>query len=109
MAQALVENMTTKWDPKKYKDDYRDALIEVIEEKVEAGGEEIEEKPKLKKPSSKIIDLVAVLQQSLAKTRRRQEEANEQGSEVAFAEGRMRPLPNRASGTDFWLLIQTNV
>src|SRR5881394_1530554 len=65
MAEALVKNMTSKWDPKKYKDDYRDALMEVIEEKVESGGKEIEEKPKEKKPSTKVIDLVAVLQESL--------------------------------------------
>jgi DNA end-binding protein Ku len=68
MAEALVESMSAKWNPKKYKDDYRDALMEVIEEKVEAGGEEIEEKPKPKKPSPKVIDLVEVLQQSLAKS-----------------------------------------
>ncbi len=68
MAKALVESMTSEWDPKKYKDDYRDALMDVIEEKVESGGEEIEEKPKAKKPTSKVIDLVAVLQQSLAET-----------------------------------------
>jgi DNA end-binding protein Ku len=68
MAKALVESMSSKWDPEKYKDDYRDALLEVIEEKVEAGGKEIEEKPKEKKPSTKVIDLVAVLQESLAKS-----------------------------------------
>jgi DNA end-binding protein Ku len=68
MGKALVQSMASKWDPKKYKDDYRDALLEVIEEKVEAGGEEIEEKPKTKKPSSKVIDLVAVLRESLAKS-----------------------------------------
>src|SRR3979411_150908 len=65
MAEALVKSMTEKWDPEKYKDDYRDALMEVIEEKVESGGKEIEEKPKEKKPSTKVIDLVAVLQESL--------------------------------------------
>jgi DNA end-binding protein Ku len=65
MAEALVKSMTAKWDPEKYKDDYRDALMEVIEEKVESGGKEIEEKPKEKKPSTKVIDLVAVLQESL--------------------------------------------
>jgi len=65
MAEALVKSMTSKWDPAKYKDDYRDALMEVIEEKVESGGKEIEEKPKEKKPSTKVIDLVAVLQESL--------------------------------------------
>jgi DNA end-binding protein Ku len=65
MAEALVKSMTSKWDPAKYKDDYKDALMEVIEEKVESGGEEIEEKPKEKRPSTKVIDLVAVLQESL--------------------------------------------
>jgi DNA end-binding protein Ku len=68
MAKALIDNMSSEWNPTKYKDDYRDALLEVIEEKVESGGEEIEEKPKPKKPSSKVIDLVAVLQESLART-----------------------------------------
>ena len=69
MAKALVDNMTSKWDPEKYRDDYREALMEVIEEKVESGGEEIEEKPKPKKESTKVIDLVAVLQESLEKSR----------------------------------------
>jgi DNA end-binding protein Ku len=48
MANALVESMSSKWDPEKYHDDYREALLEVIEEKVESGGKEIEEKPKEK-------------------------------------------------------------
>jgi DNA end-binding protein Ku len=65
MAEALVKSMSSKWNPEKYKDDYREALMEVIEEKVELGGKEIEEKPKEKKPSTKVIDLVAVLQESL--------------------------------------------
>lgn len=68
MATALVNSMSSKWDPTKYRDDYRDALMEVIEEKVEAGGKEIDEKPKKKAPpSTKVIDLVAVLQESLNK------------------------------------------
>lgn len=69
MAKALVESMSSEWDPKKYKDDYRAALLDVIEEKVESGGKEIAEKPKGKKPSSKVIDLVAVLQESLAQAK----------------------------------------
>jgi DNA end-binding protein Ku len=68
MAEALVKSMTSKWDPEKYHDDYREALMEVIEEKVESGGKEIEEKPKARKESTKVIDLVAVLQESLAKS-----------------------------------------
>jgi len=65
MAKALVGSMSAKWDPEKYHDDYREALMEVIEEKVEAGGKEIEEKPKKAPKPTKVIDLVSVLQRSL--------------------------------------------
>ena len=68
MAKALVDSMSSKWDPEKYRDDYREALLEVIEEKVESGGKEIDDKPKKAPAPTKVIDLVAVLQQSLAKS-----------------------------------------
>jgi len=60
--------MSSKWNPGKYKDDYREALMEVIEEKVEAGGKEIEEKRKKAPKPTKVIDLVSVLQKSLEET-----------------------------------------
>ncbi len=65
MAKSLVDSMSSKWQPEKYKDDYREALMEVIEEKVEAGGKEIEEKRKKAPKPTKVIDLVSVLQKSL--------------------------------------------
>ncbi len=65
MAKALIHSMSGRWDPEKYHDDYREALMEVIEDKVEHGGKEIEEKPKAKKMPTKVIDLVEVLQKSL--------------------------------------------
>jgi DNA end-binding protein Ku len=65
MAKTLIKSMSSPWKPEKYKDDYREALMDVIEAKVEHGGEEIEEKPRAKKAPSKVIDLVKVLQQSL--------------------------------------------
>src|SRR5262249_54831787 len=65
MARSLIDSMTSKWEPEKYKDDYREALMEVIEEKVEAGGKEIEEKPKKAPKPTKVIDLASVLQKSL--------------------------------------------
>jgi DNA end-binding protein Ku len=68
MAKSLIDSMSAKWNPEKYHDDYREALMEVIEEKVEAGGKEIEEKPKPKKAPIKVIDLVKVLQKSLEQT-----------------------------------------
>jgi non-homologous end joining protein Ku len=42
--------------------------MEVIEEKVEAGGKEIETKPKKAPKPTKVIDLVEVLQKSLEET-----------------------------------------
>jgi DNA end-binding protein Ku len=68
MAKSLIGSMTSKWEPEKYKDDYREALMEVIEEKVEAGGKEIEEKPRKAPKPTKVIDLVSVLQKSLEQT-----------------------------------------
>jgi len=68
MAKSLIDSMSSKWNPSKYRDDYREALMEVIEEKVEAGGKEIEEKPKKAPKPTKVIDLVSVLQKSLEQT-----------------------------------------
>jgi DNA end-binding protein Ku len=68
MAKSLIDSMSSKWNPEKYRDDYREALMEVIEEKVEAGGKEIEEKPKRAPKPTKVIDLVSVLQKSLEQT-----------------------------------------
>jgi len=68
MAKSLIDSMSAKWNPEKYHDDYREALMEVIEEKVEAGGKEIEEKPKKAPKPTKVIDLVSVLQKSLKQT-----------------------------------------
>jgi DNA end-binding protein Ku len=68
MAKSLIDSMSSKWNPEKYKDDYREALMEVIEEKVEAGGKEIEEKPRKTHKPTKVIDLVSVLQKSLDQT-----------------------------------------
>jgi DNA end-binding protein Ku len=68
MAKSLIDSMSSKWNPEKYKDDYRQALMQVIEEKVEAGGKEIEEKPKKAPKPTKVIDLVSVLQKSLERT-----------------------------------------
>ena|SRR5438874_2842009 len=68
MAKSLIDSMSSKWDPEKYKDEYREALMDVIEEKVEAGGKEIKEKPKKAPKPTKVIDLVSVLQKSLDQT-----------------------------------------
>ena len=62
--------MTDRWEPERYKDDYRSALLKLIEEKVESGGRT----PRLAKakaaPETKVIDLAEVLRQSLSQRAR---------------------------------------
>jgi DNA end-binding protein Ku len=68
MAKALVASMSGKWDPDKYRDDYKDALEKLIEEKIEKGDEEITAKPARRPKATNVIDLVSVLQKSLEQT-----------------------------------------
>lgn len=69
MAQTLVESMSGSWTPERYKDDYRQALEKVIEEKVQHGGKLVG-KAKAARPPTKVIDLVQVLQESLAQAQK---------------------------------------
>jgi DNA end-binding protein Ku len=64
MAKDLIEKMSDKWDPAKYTDDYRHALLEIIHAKVESGGKTPAARGTPKKPTN-VVDLVSVLQQSL--------------------------------------------
>lgn len=63
MATALIDAMTTDWEPSKYKDQYQTALMELIEEKAQK--REPTAKPATPRPQPNVIDMVAVLQQSL--------------------------------------------
>jgi len=69
MAESLIEGMSGKWEPENFKDDYREALLKVIDEKIEAGGEELPAAKGKTKKATNVVDLVAVLQQSLAQAR----------------------------------------
>jgi len=67
MAERLVEGMVSAWDPEKYKDDYREALMEMIDKRVEAGQLESspEPAPKPREARSNVVDLMALLKQSV--------------------------------------------
>ena len=68
MAKKLIDGMTTDWDPDKYKDEYKTQLMAMIEEKVKHPHEK-HEAPKAAKKATNIIDLMSVLQESLAGTK----------------------------------------
>ncbi len=63
MAQSLVESMSVAWEPDKYRDEYRNAVMEMIEQK--AQHKEVAKKPEAKVRATNVVDLVKVLQESL--------------------------------------------
>jgi len=68
MALRLVEGMSEKWDPKRYRDTYREDILARVEEKVKAGQtEEITEPEAKERPSrgAEVIDLMALLKRSV--------------------------------------------
>src|SRR5262249_11685639 len=69
MALELVKAMTAKWEPAKDHDEYRESLMKVIEQKIKSGAKKLPAaKAKAKAPPGKVIDLVALLQQSLGES-----------------------------------------
>jgi DNA end-binding protein Ku len=68
MAKALLEQMTTDWEPTRYKDEYADAVMKLIEEKIKAGGKEARGTKPAAQRTTNVIDLVQVLQESLQAT-----------------------------------------
>jgi DNA end-binding protein Ku len=65
MAESLIENLTSSFDPTEYKDNYREALLQVVEKKI--AGEEIEVIPEAEAP--KVVDLMEALKASVAATK----------------------------------------
>src|SRR5437588_3574563 len=65
MANALIESMSSDWQPEKYRDEYRDAVMEMIEQK--ANKKEIAPKVEVKARATNVVDLVKVLQESLSR------------------------------------------
>jgi DNA end-binding protein Ku len=65
MASELVERMTGEWDPPKYTDDYRHALLDLIQQKIELGGKAPPAGRPSKKTATNVVDLASVLQESL--------------------------------------------
>lgn len=84
IAQMFVDTMTNEWDPKKYEDEYREALMSWIEKKVEAGATvPVEEAPQRREEAGgKVIDMMELLKQSVqqvSKRRGRPPRAGESG------------------------------
>jgi DNA end-binding protein Ku len=70
MAERLVEGMVSEWDPDRYKDTYVDDLMDMIKRRVkagqtEAGAEPAEDEEEKRPARGKVVDLMALLKQSV--------------------------------------------
>ena len=101
MAEQLVETMTEDFDPARYKDEYREALLKVIEAKIE--GVELAQ-PEPVEETANLVDLMKLLQASVkAATDQRAKETPEPVSVAEAKEARAsraaRPKPSAAKAT----------
>jgi len=63
MARSLIDSLTTDFDPGKYRDNYRERVLALIEKK--ASGQQIVVEEATEEPA-KVVDLMAALEASLA-------------------------------------------
>ena len=66
MAESLIDNLTESWNPDAYTDEYREALLDIVEKKV--AGEEIEEVEPVE--PARVVDLMDALKQSVEATKK---------------------------------------
>ena len=84
MAVMLVDNLSATFDPQRYHDDYREALLAVVDAKVK---DQPLEKPAAQKPS-KVTDLMAALKASVEAAQRSEPATAAAGSERRAARTR---------------------
>jgi DNA end-binding protein Ku len=68
MANKLIDTMSGPWQPETFKDDYKEMLEKIVEEKIQAGGKKAPA-PKKKGQPTNVVDLVSVLQESINATK----------------------------------------
>ena len=66
IARQLIESLSTDFEPERYHDDYREKVLELIEQKAE--GRQVVTQPAAEEPT-KVLDLMAALEASLAEAK----------------------------------------
>jgi DNA end-binding protein Ku len=84
MAQQLIDSLSTEWAPEKYRDEYREKVLGLIERK--AAGEEIAVQPEAPQPT-KVPDLMAALEASLAAVKGDEDGADSKPAKKAARSG----------------------
>jgi DNA end-binding protein Ku len=96
MAQQLIASLSTDFEPGKYHDEYREKVLDLVERK--AQGEEIAVQPEADRPT-KVPDLMAALEASLAAVKSGSDEKAEDAPKpAAAAKAKAKPKPKAKSG-----------
>src|ERR1051326_3071137 len=66
MAHALIDSMSSDWEPQKYRDEYRDAVMDMIEQK--AKNKQLPAPAPVAPRTTNVVDLVKVLQESITRS-----------------------------------------
>jgi DNA end-binding protein Ku len=90
MAQQLIDSLSGDWEPERYRDEYRERVLDLIERK--AQGEEIAVQPAAEEPA-KVPDLMAALEASIKAVKDRGDEG---GNGAAKRKPARKPKGKRA-------------
>jgi DNA end-binding protein Ku len=97
MARQLIASLTADWDPEEFNDEYREALLKIVEAKIH--GEEIEVVEA--QPTAKVVDLMEALKASVAAAKKEPSSGAEADEDSAprdkSSSGRKRTSTKRTS------------
>ncbi|HYP24152.1 MAG TPA: hypothetical protein VEV43_11300 [Actinomycetota bacterium] len=71
MARQLIQQLSSSWDPEAFRDEYRAALEELVEKKVE--GQEIAIAAEPEEEPTKVVDLMEALKASVEQAKKAKE------------------------------------
>ena len=70
MAGSLIETLNSDWNPEDYQDEYREAVLAMVDEKL-AGGQAVTAKKGPVAEEGQVLDLMAALQASVERSRQK--------------------------------------
>jgi len=75
MAEQLVETMAGKWNPKKYRDEYHQDLLQMIDKKIKSGQTKAIEpaEPARRPKQGKVVDIMHLLRRSMEQAHKQNE------------------------------------
>ena len=86
MARQLIDSLSSEFDPSKYRDEYRDTVLDMIERKAEGQEIAVQETPE---EPAEVPDLMAALEASISQSKR-------QSTSKPKAKAKPKPKPKKA-------------